>query len=333
MIGPCFRAIALTASLLLTAGVIGCGKARLEPAGDERADEAAKALGFDAPGVVPELFAPELIEGGTGEFAVAISPRQDELFFTRATFGEGEVRFELQVSELDNGEWTPPRAVPFASGLGEAEAFFDASGDRLYFYSRHPEPGYPDSRRVMSLWYVDREGGGWGERKYLGFPNAPIRYTWSGSLMGPTTYLFTARPYEDGNLADIYQVPITDEGFGPAVSIGPPVNTPDSTENEPAVAPDGSYMVFYSAGRPENLSPEGMGDLFISFRQSDGSWGEPQHLDEPINSAGEENWPRFSPDGKYIFFSSTRRNSVGSIDIYWVSTEALEKYRPANPTN
>ena len=333
MIGRRFRATVLMASLSLTASVVGCGKDCMEPEGDIPPDEIETALGFDTPGLVPELFAPDLIEGDTGEFSVAISPRQDELFFTRATFGEGEVRFELQVSELDDGKWTVPRAVPFASGLGEAEAFFDAGGDRLYFYSGHPEPGYPDSRRVMSLWYVDREGGGWGERRYLGFPDAPIRYNWSGSLMGPTTYLFTARPYEDGNLADIYQAPITDDGFGPAVNIGPPVNTTDYTENEPAVAPDGSYLVFYSAGRPENLNPRGMGDLFISFRQPDQSWGEPQHLDEPINSAGEENWPRFSPDGKYLFFSSTRRNAVGFIDIYWVSTDALDKYRPAIPAN
>ena len=63
------------------------------------------------------------------------------------------------------------------------------------------------------------------------------------------------------------------------------------------------------------------------------AWGEPQHLDEPINSAGEEKWSRFSPNGKYLFFSITRRNAVGFVDINWVSTDALEKSRPANPAN
>ena len=86
--------------------------------------------------------------------------------------------------------------------------------------------------------------------------------------------------------------------------------------------------MFYSAGRPDNLSSELLGDLYISFRGADGNWKDATRIDEPINSTAEENWPRISPDGKFLFFSSNRREGIEMSDLYWVSTRALEKYRP-----
>jgi hypothetical protein len=87
-------------------------------------------------------------------------------------------------------------------------------------------------------------------------------------------------------------------------------------------------MVFYSAGRPDNLSTELLGDLYISFRGEDGEWLEAIRIDEPINSTNEENWPRISPDGRFLFFSSDRREGVEMPDLYWVSAKALDRYRP-----
>jgi hypothetical protein len=321
-------ATSLICVFLATLSQLGCA-----PKGKGLAEDPAFAgsleFRFEPPGLDPVPFAPELIRTDDAEIAVTISPRNDELLFTRASIDASGIHFVLQASRLVEGDWTKPRPVPFSSERGEMEAFFDVSGDRLYFYSGRPEPRAESPPMVMNLWYVEREGEGWGEPVFMGRPDAPIEYGWSGSLSGDDTFLFTARPYEDRGLADIYEVSITANGFGEAQSIGPPVNTPEYTENEPAVAPDGSYFVFYSAGRPDNLSAELLGDLYISFRQNDGSWGEPQHIAEPINSASEENWPRISTDGKYLFFSSDRREGVELPDLYWVSTEALERYRPA----
>jgi hypothetical protein len=315
--------------LSLTMSQVGCGSPDEDMTDDPPARESATAFAFDPPGLVPEPFAPRLTLTDDAELAVALSPRLDELIFTRASIDPSGIHFALLISEFVDGEWIDPRPAPFASDRGEAEAFFNASGDRLYFYSGRPEPNATNPPRAMNLWFVEREGETWGEPRFLGRPDAPIEYGWSGSLSDDLAFFFTARPYDELGLADIYQVPISDDGFGVAESIGPPVNTPEYTENEPAVAPDGSYLVFYSAGRPDNLSSEMVGDLYISFRQGDGMWTESQHIDEPINSAAEENWPRISHDGKYLFFSSNRREGAELPDLYWVSTDALEKYRSA----
>ena len=312
---------------------LGCGSPAHDLVDDPPAKNVGPAFPFEAPGVVPEPFAPEMIRTEDAELAIALAPRLDELFFTRISFGQSGVHFALLTSKIVDGEWTDPTPVLFSSDHGEAEAFFDASGDRLYFYSGRPEPGAEIPPRLMNLWFVEREGEAWGEPNFVGQPDAPIEYGWSGSLSGDHTFYFTARPYEELGLADIYRVAISDDGFGVAESIGPPVNTPEYTENEPAIAPDGSYLVFYSAGRPDNLSADMVGDLYISFRQNDGAWADPHHIDEPINSPAEENWPRISLDGRFLFFSSNRREGAELPDLYWVSAEVLEKYRPAVSTN
>ena len=78
------------------------------------------------------------------------------------------------------------------------------------------------------------------------------------------------------------------------------------------MAPDGSYMLFASDGHANYL---GNIDLYLSIRQPDGAWGEPIHLDPPVNSMHQELYPTMSADGRYLFFLSTRGGQHGA---YWV---------------
>ena len=308
--------------LLLLAG---CAQGQSIEGSPSRPDPVS-GYGFVAPDLEPELFAFDLVGGDGAEFALAVSPRADELFFTRARFQQGGVSFELLRSVFTNGRWSTPALAPFASEYGEAEAFFDSTGDRLFFYSSRPEAGSTEAVSPMNLLYVEREGASWSAPRMLGRPGALVQFTWSAALLDDQTLYFTARPHENPILADIYEVSIEGNSFGEPRTLGSTINTPEFTENEPAIAPDGSYLVFYSAGRPDNLSSKGLGDLYISFRQEDGSWGESIHIDEPINSTAEENWPRISPDGRFLFFSSNRREGVDLPDLYWVRTSALRRY-------
>ena len=49
------------------------------------------------------------------------------------------------------------------------------------------------------------------------------------------------------------------------------------------------------------------------------------NLSKNINSKFTDTWPRVSPDGKYLFFTSSRK---GNMDIYWVSEKIIEKLKP-----
>jgi len=289
--------------------------------------EPGTAYGFEAPDTVPALFAFDLLANEHAQLAVAMSPDHDEMFYSQIRMGETGMLLELMHSEYVGGAWTEPRPAFFASEHGEIESFFNRRGDRLYFFSRRPEAEPVERATRWNLWFVERSPDGWTEPQLLGQPDSLVVRNWSANLLNDTTLYFTARPYEDHLLAEIFEVSIAGADFSVPRPAGPGVNTREFTENEPALAPDGSYMVFYSAGRPDNLSEEIVGDLYISVRGEDGIWQEAIRLDEPINSTAEENWPRISPDGQFLFFSSNRREGVTLPDLYWVSTRALERYR------
>ena len=128
-------------------------------------------------------------------------------------------------------------------------------------------------------------------------------------------------------------------------NLGDSINTRFG-EFEPWVAPDESYLIVSAQGRPDGL---GGFDLYISFRRN-GVWQRLQHLPAPINSPHGDFNQSVSPDGRYLFFSSSRStldkipaepwnyrelqrrlttvgNGLG--DIYRVEMERLGVPRPA----
>ncbi|MFZ2900859.1 MAG: OmpA family protein [Saprospiraceae bacterium] len=64
---------------------------------------------------------------------------------------------------------------------------------------------------------------------------------------------------------------------------------------------------------------EGGNDLYISFREIDGSWTEPEMI-SAINTAYNETTPSLSEDMKTLFFASDRPGSEG-VDIYYTQRE------------
>jgi len=95
----------------------------------------------------------------------------------------------------------------------------------------------------------------------------------------------------------------------------------------PGVAPDESFLVFYSIrpGAPRGTET----DLYLTLRRPDGTWTNFRNMGPKINSRYYEFGARISPDKKYMFF--TRSNGWGlnsysdTSDIYWVE---LKEYLP-----
>jgi len=305
--------------------LMSCDQQQLEVAPKSDIGDTS-AYGLNAPGLEPELFAFDLVGNNDAQLALAMSPDGKELYFTEARINEQGISFKLKRSTFVENRWTSVEPVSFGSEYGDMEAFFNTSGQRLYFFSSRPENGAYKPVQTMNLWYVEKNTHSWGPPVMLGKPESVVKYGWSATLLNDDILYFTARPYENPGLADIYEASITGDSFSEPRAVEGAINTLDYTENEPAIAPNGDYLVFYSAGRPDNLSSELLGDLYISFRGTDGGWLPAIHMDAPINSTAEENWPRLSQDGKFLFFSSNRREGTELPDLYWVSTRALQQY-------
>ena len=66
----------------------------------------------------------------------------------------------------------------------------------------------------------------------------------------------------------------------------------------------------------EDRSTFGDMDIYVSFRQSNGTYSKPKNLGPTINTAGTEPSVFLSADGKTIYFSSDGHPGYGTYDMY-----------------
>jgi len=102
--------------------------------------------------------------------------------------------------------------------------------------------------------------------------------------------------------------------FGPwsrPVSLGPIVNS-TAHEHNPAISRDGLSLYFSST----RTGSQGF-DIWVSQRLAiDLPWETPVNLGPTVNTPANENGPNLSPDGRYLFFQSTRPGGPGLADLY-----------------
>jgi hypothetical protein len=88
----------------------------------------------------------------------------------------------------------------------------------------------------------------------------------------------------------------------------------DGVEADPFFFNDGRSLYFISNRSTDSVHRQDL-DLWRVDRSVDGRWGTPQRLPEPLNSAGQEWFPRPAPDG-WLYFGSNRPGGLGRTDIW-----------------
>jgi len=99
----------------------------------------------------------------------------------------------------------------------------------------------------------------------------------------------------------------------PAISLGPPINTPGN-EGAQSLSANGRELYFTACNRPDGY---GSCDIYYARRTGD-AWSVPVNLGDKVNSSSWESHPSISSDGNNLYFSSGRRGSIGKMDI-WAS--------------
>lgn len=274
----------------------------------------ARYLSQPGPRAKPQLFAPGLISTrGEHEFGSVFSADGLEFFYGVDVGGRTETRTVV----FRDGVWGEPEVVLADAEYGFNDPFLSPDGKRLYFITDMPldgGEGAPDH----DIGYVERGVEGWSEPKDPGpsinteFNEYYISFTSEGDM-----YFGSDRPGVGGEQRgfDLFVSRWADGGFQPASRLVGEVNT-EHYEADVFVAPGESYVIF-SSQRPDGL---GRGDLYVSFRRTDGTWRPAKSLGAPINSAGHELCPFVTSDGKYLFYTSGG-------DIYWVAARVLEELR------
>lgn len=285
----------------------------------------ATYLGETPPGPEPALFRPGSVSTGAIELSLAIHPHRQACYFTRLESGKATIL----VSRQSEAGWTTPAPASFSGEYDDVSPFISADGQRLYFASTRPPAGSATPSAQYHIWYVVATSDGWSNPTQLLLPLASVAGETSPTLTQDGTLYYMA-DYPALGGAGLYRARYADGAYQTPARLDVLTNTDAIVEVEPFVAPDGSFVLFYSAGRPDNLTPNGRtGDLYIAFQDSAGGWSAPQNLGALVNSEAEESTPTLSPDGQYLFFASNRGAGQRFPDLYWVATAFLSTLRPA----
>lgn len=108
----------------------------------------------------------------------------------------------------------------------------------------------------------------------------------------------------------------------------PPSFAGDGAEADPFFTEDGRTLYFISS-RSENGRPQRDLDIWRVTRGEDNVWGAPEHLPEPVNSEGQEWFPRLTRDG-WLYFGSDRAGGHGRTDIYRAQSDGVGGWRVQN---
>lgn len=262
----------------------------------------------------PELFGEGVLSTSDDELGAAFTPDGRTVYFTlRSPTTTTAPLTTICVSHLldpGQGRWSEPEVAPFSGRFNDAGPALSPDGRQLFFASDRPAPGkaagtpgQPD----VDLWVMDRTADGWSAPRNLGAPvNTPAVEHGPAVAADGTLYFASSRPGGKGSL-DLYRSRLVAGRYTEPEPLAE-VNTA-AYEGQPALSPDGSLLVFAAAGRPDALVGGGFpyqkADLYVSARTAKG-WSPPRHLPPPINSTASESSPSFSPDGKWLFFTSER---------------------------
>jgi len=249
-------------------------------------------IGQNPPSLTPEVFAPGIVSKEHQDWTGRFTPDMKEYYFTRNI--KKSRKSTTFVFKSENNRWHKTVLGPRMGGSISPDGKTMHSGNK----------------------YRERTDNGWSELKSLGSPfeDIPIMVL-TASTNG--TYVFDERE----EIGTIRYSRLIDGNREAPKAFDKKINSGKWTAH-PFIAPDESYIIWDS----EREGGYGDSDLYISFRQRDGSWGAAINLGDKINTEGPDTGGVVSPDGKYFFFN--RKVSSEDSDVYWVDAQIFETLGP-----
>jgi hypothetical protein len=257
-------------------------------------------MGQKPPGLIPKLFAPDIVspeglfEGG------GFSPDMKEFYFTRKN-----KKRTFFVIRYGNNSWGHESETDIKWPQ------FSEDGNMMYGGKE----------------YRERTDTGWSEPKNQGEFLKDQAHGISLSSNG--TYYFGFNEKEGRGYGSIRYSRLIDGKHEKPVKMSKEINTGRWIAH-PFIAPDESYLMWDA----EREGGYGKSDCHISFRQQDGSWGAAINMGDKINTSLNESAPNVTHDGKYLFFSRSEEkvredgSTYRAAITYWVDIQVIENLRP-----
>jgi len=130
--------------------------------------------------------------------------------------------------------------------------------------------------------------------------------------------VFTACDRPDGQGGcDLYISVREGDDWSRPQNMGPTINT-RFWDSQPSLSANGRLLYFASA-RPGG---RGKNDIWITYRQADGSWIRPVNAGAPINTPKNESAPFIHADGRTLYFMSDGHIGMGGYDLFLARLQA-----------
>jgi hypothetical protein len=259
-------------------------------------------LGQTPPGPIAQVFAPGLIcdtRPLQGEAWVSFSADGNSFCFNRLGY--------VYITENTDKGWTAPKrieSIPYQT----YSCCLSPDANSIYFKCR--------ASKGRILHRCMRTSQGWSLPQELGPPF--IDSGWGFSVAADNSICFVS-----GERGRFWIAPFVSNTWARAINI--PVEKGNLRGHYPGIAPDKSFLVFYSVKPGAPLGTET--DLYLTLRRPDGTWTKPHNMGNGINTGYYKFGARISADKKYMFFNRSNgwHTKKHSADIYWFE---LKEYLP-----
>lgn len=258
------------------------------------------AHGQESQSVIP--VAPDILLQFPNVRDFTISSDGNEAYFSaQSPMGEFSVLMKIK---KDNNKWNAPEIVPFSGKFMDLEPFLTWDSKRLYFASNRPLNQGESEIKDYDIWYVERKNpsSSWSGPINCGTPVNSEHNEFYPSLTRSGNLYITSDPPTSKGKDDIYVCKWNGNSFEAPASLGDSINT-EGYEFNAFIAHDETFLVYTGYNRKDGL---GSGDLYINFRNADGSWSGAINLGKKINSNKMDYCPYIDIKNGEMYFTSRR---------------------------
>jgi outer membrane protein OmpA-like peptidoglycan-associated protein len=212
------------------------------------------------------------------------------------------------------------------SPYGEVAPIITPDGNTLYFTrSKHPENIVDRKNKnaeiLQDIWYSTKNPQGlWSVAKNLGRPvnDEDMNAAATASSTGNSLYILNVYREDGSRTNGLSKTSFQNAkwSFPEEVKIAD-YQAKSSNENKPpntefSISHDEKVLIMGL----NRIPSFGNNDLYVSFKENDGSYTRPINMGNVINSADNEGTPFLSADNKTLYFNSEGHPGYGSADIY-----------------
>lgn len=260
-------------------------------------------------------------------FNIDFTPDGRTAYFTLRS---GDEKQKIFMSQFIHQQWTEPVVASFSTDRDECPTL-TPDGKKIYFGSQRPIPNRESKGNFdMNIWETNWLKDRWSEPSPLPDMINKVQIekeAWPSSVENSIftrdgIHYFFATMLRGSKSIDMYQTRKVDNQFTQPVKIAGLFEHDEYWKSTPVLTRDGQYMIFNSYGNPDGKGGE---DIYVSKRTKDG-WTRAKNIGNLINTSAEEAAARFSPDGKYFFFSREVKEipeKDGIWSIYYIETKYI----------